>query len=249
LAGFAVTANVLTPIGTIMGERLAYLPSAGICLLVAMVWMGILGYCRQDRQRILAFGLLATVVVALGVRTVIRNLDWKNNRTLFSSAMRAAPGSAKVLANMGDLHRAEGQFEVAQAEYQKALEIYPTYPDVLESAGLLEFKLGHLQDAGRMMEKAFFTSDRNNINYDFMAVNLAALYVQTDHIDGALELLNREIREAPEYDRAWSNRAAIHYKLHDTNGARSDAEAALRLDPGNTQAQNVIRMVSTPSTQ
>ena len=32
--GFAITANILMPTGTIMGERLAYLPSAGFCLLV-----------------------------------------------------------------------------------------------------------------------------------------------------------------------------------------------------------------------
>jgi tetratricopeptide (TPR) repeat protein len=249
LISFAVTANVLTPIGTIMGERLAYLPSAGICLLVAMGWVWALGYCRQDRQRMLAFGLLATAVLALGVRTVVRNFDWKNNRTLFASALNAAPESAKVLANIGDLHRAEGQLDLAQAEYQKALKIYPNYPNVLESAGLLEFKLGHLQTAGQMMEKALFTSDRNNINYDFMAVNLAALYVQTNHIDGALDLLNREIAQAPEYDRAWSNRAVIHYKLHNTNGARTDAEAALRLDPGNAQAQNVIHLLNTSSAQ
>ena len=249
LTGFAVSANVLTPIGTIMGERLAYFPSAGFCLLVAAGWVWLLGYCHRDGQRILAFGLLATVVVALGVRTAIRNLDWKNNRTLFSSAVIASPGSAKSLADMGDLHRADGQLELAQAEYQKALEIYPNYPDVLESAGLLQSKLGHFQAAGQMMEKAFYTSARNNINYDFMAVNLAALYIQTDHMDGALDLLNREIAEAPEYDRAWSNRAVIHYKLNDANAARTDAEAALRLDPGNTQAQNVIRLLNTSSSR
>src|SRR5580693_645720 len=39
LAGFAVTANLLVPTGTIMAERLAYLPSAGFCLLVALLWI------------------------------------------------------------------------------------------------------------------------------------------------------------------------------------------------------------------
>src|SRR6516225_919610 len=38
-AGFAVTANALVPTGTIMGERLAYFPSAGFCLLLALMWV------------------------------------------------------------------------------------------------------------------------------------------------------------------------------------------------------------------
>ncbi len=37
-AGFATTANILVPTGTIMAERLAYLPSAGFCLLLALGW-------------------------------------------------------------------------------------------------------------------------------------------------------------------------------------------------------------------
>jgi protein O-mannosyl-transferase len=37
LAGFSTTANIVMPIGTIMGERLAYFPSAGLCLLVALL--------------------------------------------------------------------------------------------------------------------------------------------------------------------------------------------------------------------
>ena len=38
MAGFATTSNILVPTGTILGEGLAYLPSAGFCLLVALGW-------------------------------------------------------------------------------------------------------------------------------------------------------------------------------------------------------------------
>jgi Tfp pilus assembly protein PilF len=76
-----------------------------------------------------------------------------------------------------------------------------------------------------------------------MVVNLAALLMQTGHVDGALELLNREIAESPKYARAWSNRAVIRYKRGETASASADTEEALRLDPGNTQAQNLMRLL------
>jgi protein O-mannosyl-transferase len=254
LAGFATTANILIPIGTIMGERLAYLPSAGFCLLVALGWGWLHGHAqRSDRQRTLAFGILVAILAALAVRTSLRNLDWKNNRALYSSAVVAVPRSAKMHANLGDLYVADMQFELARTELQTALDIYPEFTEALESYGVMEYRLGHYQSAGWMMEKALYTSPRNNIHYDFMAVNLAALYVQTGHLDGALELLNREIAESPKYARAWSNRAVVRYQRGEMMAARADAETALRLEPGNTQAQNVMRLLnassSTPSPQ
>ncbi|MBZ5700936.1 MAG: tetratricopeptide repeat protein [Acidobacteriia bacterium] len=240
LAGFAITANILVPTGTIMGERLAYLPSAGYCLLVALGWNWL-----KDRHRTLAWGMLAVLVVALAMRTVVRNRDWENNLTLYSAAVQAVPGSAKMHASLGSAYMAHRQFDLAHTELQAALRIYPDYPDALEAYGLLEAKKGNYEVAGWMMEKALYTSGRDNPNYDFMAVNLAALLMQTDHMDGALELLNREIAESPGYARAWSNRAVIRYKRGELASARADAEAALRLEPENTQAQNLMRLLDT----
>jgi protein O-mannosyl-transferase len=242
VCGFATTSNILMPVGTIMGERLAYFPSIGFCLLVALTWNWLMA-----RRRALAFAVLAIVAAALGIRTVIRNRDWKDNLRLYTAAVRTVPNSAKMHSNLGYAYLEEGKLDLARKELDAALQIYPENPDTLEGYGLLESRAGNYQAAGRMLEAAFYTSTRENPNYDYMAVNLAALYIQTDHLDGAMQLLNREIAEAPEYGRAWANRAVIHYKRGETAAARSDAETALRLEPGNSQAQNLTRLLKATS--
>ena len=242
LVGFAVTANILMPTGTIMGERLAYLPSAGFCLLAALGWNWLRG-----RQRIVALTALTAVVAAFGMRTMVRNRDWQDNLNLYSAAVRVSPGSAKMHNNLGGEYMAAVQWDLAASEYETALRINPDYPDVLSAYGLLEVWRGHSDVAGHMMERALNMSRRDNPNYDFMAVNYAALLMQTDHIDGALNVLNNEITESPSYSRAWSNRAVIHYKQGQTAPARTDAEKALQLDPANTQAQNLLRALSSPA--
>jgi protein O-mannosyl-transferase len=266
LAGFATTANILVPTGTIMGERLAYLPSAGFCLLVALGWSwlrarvplgarwnrvrALLGARpNKDLQRTLAWGVLMALVAALATRTVVRNRDWKNDLVLYSAAVRAAPDSAKMHSNLGSQYMGRGQLDLARTEFQASLRIYPDYPDALASYGLLESWKGNDEAAGQMIGRALNMSRRDNPNYDFMVVNLAALLMQTGHMDGALELLNREIAESPKYARAWSNRAVIHYKRGETASAAADVEVALRLDPSNTQAQNLMRLLgsSAPS--
>jgi Tfp pilus assembly protein PilF len=241
LGGFAVTANILMPTGTIMGERLAYLPSAGFCLLAALGWNWLRG-----RQRTVAVAAAAAIIAAFGMRTMVRNLDWRDNMSLYSAGVRVSPGSAKMHGNLGSEYQAAVQWDLAASEYETALRINPDYPDVLAAYGLLEAWRGHDQAGGHMLERAYYMSHRDNPNYDFMAVNYAALLMQGNHLDGALDVLNREITESPSYARAWSNRAVIHYKQGQTAPARNDAEKALQLDPANTQAQNLLRALSSP---
>ena len=117
LVGFAATANILMPTGTIMGERLAYLPSAGFCLLAALGW----NWLRE--QRTLALAALTAVVAAFGMRTMVRNRDWQDNLNLYSAGVRVSPGSAKMHGNLGGEYLASAQWDLAATEYQTALRI------------------------------------------------------------------------------------------------------------------------------
>jgi len=242
LAAFAATTNILKSSGTIMGERLAYLPSAGFCLLLALSWNWL-----RDRQRTVAVAILGVVLAAMGARTLVRNRDWKDNLTLYSAAVRTVPGSAKMHMDLGGAYMGRKQYELARTELQTALRILPDYPDALENYGLLESHLGNYQAAGPWLERALHMTMRDNPDYDFNAVNFAAVLMQTGHEDAAMELLNREIAASPKYARAWSNRAVLRYKRGEMASARADAETALLLDPGNAQARNVARLLNASS--
>ena len=176
-------------------------------------------------------------------RTVARNRDWHDSFALFSAAVQAQPQSAKAHTNLGAQYMLRKQNDLARIEFATALSIYPDYPDALTSYGLLAYWAKDFPTAERSMDRALGMSRRDNPNYDFMAVNYAALMVQTGRPGAALAILNREILEAPTYSRAWSNRAAIYFAGGQREAARSDAENALRLDPENPQARNVLRLL------
>jgi tetratricopeptide (TPR) repeat protein len=242
-AGFAVTANILVPTGTIMGERLAYLPSAGFCLVLALGW----GWIWR-KKKYLAWGLLAVTVLAFSVRTVVRNRDWRDTFSLYSAAVRAVPNDAKMHANLAGEYFSRGQLEPAAKEYQIALRINPESPDTMAFYAALELQRGNYLPAGAMMEKALSMSGRNDLNYDFMVVTFASILMKTNHSDGALEYLNREIAEAPTYAPAWSTRAELRYERRQFAEARADAGAALHLNPADAQAQEILnRLGSTPT--
>ena len=236
--GFAVTANLLFPIGTIMGERLAYLPSIGFCLAVALLWIWLL-----RRQQGVAKAVLIVAIVALSARTFLRNRDWRDNFTLCSSALRVVPESAKMHACIAGAYVQRGQPELARTEYQTSLGIYQ-FPEALEAFGLLESSLGHDLEARSLLESALNLAQKGSLKYDFAAVNLAAQYIKIGENDMAMSLLDQSIVSSPDYSRAWANRAALHYKRGELAAARSDAGTALRLDPANTQARSVLTLLN-----
>jgi len=238
-AGFAATSNILTRIGTIFAERLVYLPSTGFCLIAAVLWSKWFARSRQ-----LALVLLCLIAVLLGVRTVIRNRDWRDNGTLYTAAADAVPNSAKMRAFRGIVYISLNRLELARADLQAALRINPEYPDAIEAMGLLEERAGNTTAALPYLQKAIEISDRHDLDYDYRAVNLAILDIQMDRLDDAMKLLNSEIVQAPNYSRAWSNRAALRLRLGQSLAARQDAQMALRLDPTNVQATHVLQSSS-----
>lgn len=234
-AGFAATSNILTRTGTIFGERLAYLPSAGFCLLAAMIFAWLV-----SRYRVAGLVLLALAIAAFSVRTVVRNRDWRDNGALYIAAADAAPNSAKMRTFRGIVYMGRGQLERSRADLQAALRIDPEYPDAIEAMGLLELRGGNHQAALDYLQQALQISAPADFDYDYRAANLTALQIQMGKLDDAMKLLNRRIAESPDYSRLWSNRAALRLKLGQAAEAREDARRALRLDPNNPQARKLL---------
>ena len=135
-------ANLLFPTGTIFAERLAYLPSAGFCL-IAGSW--ILGGTKTGdapgRARLL---LLTALVVLLAARTVIRNAVWESEETLFTNMVRVSPESAKAHYDFAYMSASAGRKRAALESYTRATQIYPRYWDAWAGRGRMERDLGNL---------------------------------------------------------------------------------------------------------
>ena len=124
---WALTSNVFVVIGTILGERLLYLPSAGACLASATALVAI---GRRLRAPWVAGALVLALVFLGATRTFARNHDWKDNLTIFERAATASPRSCKALGAYASELLAAGRPEEALPFAQRSLAIAPRYPDV-----------------------------------------------------------------------------------------------------------------------
>jgi tetratricopeptide (TPR) repeat protein len=125
--------NLLFPIGTVMGERLLYLPSFGFCFLLGVAYRAL-----SQRQALVVPAAALLLLGACSVRTYVRNPDWKDDLALFTSAVRASPRSAKAHFNLGNALRDQKRdMDGALRAYGEALRIYPAYSEAHYNAGVI----------------------------------------------------------------------------------------------------------------
>ncbi len=146
------TANLLFPTGTIFAERLAYLPSAGLCLMAASWIVGRApDFEALSRRRA---GALAAVVLLFAARTLVRNPVWASDAALFTNMVRVSPASAKAHYDFAYMSADSRHPEAALDHYTRATRIYPGYWDAWAGKGRVERTLGRLEDSERSYAEA-----------------------------------------------------------------------------------------------
>ena len=158
---FSATANVLFPIGTMMGERLAYTPSIGMALLLAIP------LARRPQWK----AVVLAIVLIYGGRTVARNLDWRNPEVFYAKLIDTSPSSAKSHYFYGILLSSRGDDGGAVAAYDRAIAIFPAYSEAYHNRGNALARLGRRQEAA----ESYAACLRFDPGHAGAAANLAAL--------------------------------------------------------------------------
>jgi len=203
----AFTSNVFVPIGTLFGERLLYLPSAGVAVAVAALIDPLLAGRRGGAAtgRLAPAGMLVVLVMAgaLGLRTVERNQDFESMDKLFTAAEEVVPDSARVHYQLGVLHAGQKLFTKAEEHFIRALRINNGF---IQAA----IGLGDVYAGDRNWDKAINT-------YDEILKQLSATQQPgAEEYDAISNLVLR-------------NRARAKAGKGDAAGSRADYEQAMRV--------------------
>jgi tetratricopeptide (TPR) repeat protein len=128
---FLPGSNFLFPIGTIMAERLLYLPALGLagCLVLAIYSI------ENTRMAVIAPAVLCLIVAAFGVRTWMRNLDWQSDLAMATASLRVSPNSFKLHRLLAESLFASdpthANIDAVIAEQTRSLALLETAPAVL----------------------------------------------------------------------------------------------------------------------
>ena len=105
-------------LNSMVQERFLYIPALG-----AFALAGIGAEWLFRRYGFSVIVVMSLVLVGYAARTVVRNRDWKDDFSLFSSAVRAYPESAKMHQAVGQVLAERGLMDRAILAFRRALSI------------------------------------------------------------------------------------------------------------------------------
>jgi tetratricopeptide (TPR) repeat protein len=148
--------NVLFPSGVLLAERTLFAASMGACVLVALVIARAGGYVQRKGSVLRTSALVAAgSLLVFGVsRSIVRQSDWRDNESLFKSAVAAEPMVYRSHYMLGAWYLETDRWPRARAELIKAMNLFDRDPAVAYNLGIGYLGSGDYQNAFQMFEKA-----------------------------------------------------------------------------------------------
>jgi len=230
----APVSNLILIIGSIMAERFVYLPSVGLagCLVIAIDYLARrLSAAKAIQTERIA---VAVLCLAFAARTYARNLDWRDERSLWLSAVAVSSESARAHNNLGNaLLPTSADLPDAQAQFEIALRIRPDYAEAHYNLGKALALTGHLPEAIAEYQAALrYPPDYSKAQHE------ATVHISLGNVLARISgRLPEAIAEYQAAIRIQPDRADAHYNLGNALATASleqaiaEWTAAVRIDP------------------
>lgn len=204
----------LARFNNILAEHFLYIPSVGLFLCLVLL---IRRLPRPGLRTTTA--LLTALFGGYALLAARRSLIWQQPEKLYLSTLAVNPHSYRASNNLGTLYFAQGRFDDALAQFQRAVADKPDYAVALNNLGAAYEAKGWRDAAAASYRKAVDLDP----SYALARRNLANTMLQNYNFTGAEEQLREALKDYPEYDSAWKLLGvALYYE-----GRPAEARAAL----------------------
>jgi len=130
---FAPVSGLVFKLGTLLAERLLYMPSISICMFIPALVSYILHKCMKRTwmlSLVLFWSCIAAIVSLYMNRTISYSQVWKTEENLFLESLDVCPNSAKLNLQVARIHLRDQQYLKAKQHLNKAKLIDPDYCDL-----------------------------------------------------------------------------------------------------------------------
>ncbi|MDO8497629.1 MAG: tetratricopeptide repeat protein [bacterium] len=235
---FISLAPTLSPltVAWVVAERYVYLGTIGLvfCTAYFFYWLS-----KKKEFKTIAYIVFSFIIIALAIRTIVRNVDWLNEDNLWIATAKTSPSSPNTHNNMGDVYTRHGDFVKAAEEFKMAIKIKPNYADAYHNLGNAYRQMGKDKEALASYEKAAEMNPRLWQTHQ----NLAALYFSMGNIDAALKQIQTAININDANVDLKINEAIVYMKIGRLKEAEQILSIALAQDPNNETAKKIMAEV------
>ncbi|MBI4832324.1 MAG: tetratricopeptide repeat protein [Candidatus Lindowbacteria bacterium] len=235
----ALLPTTLVPIWDVISEHWLYLPSVGYFLAVGALIDKLLTYRDTTvRERRLVTGILLALVFLYGSATIARNTVWRTGYSLWSDAVRKAPGKARPRMNLAKFLGESGDLEGAAEELKMALSIDPYSYEAHTNLGTIYLRKREYDRAVEQFKLALavFPDPFNATPMEVMNVarafyNMGLAYQQKGILNSAIDAYEKAIRVAPGMGEAYSNMGSVYMAMGRYPEAETSFRKALSVNP------------------
>lgn len=157
------SSNFLVAAGIVLAERTLFLASVGAMLILGdvvavvaeLVQRDVADAARRRRYVGLAWVAFGALLVTGAVRSGLRTRVWKDNETLFHQAVLDAPDAYATHFMLGAWAFSQKRKREGEAEYRKALKLFPYDPFLAYNLAAEYTKVGMCGAAVPMYQWAF----------------------------------------------------------------------------------------------
>jgi tetratricopeptide (TPR) repeat protein len=226
--------NLLFPIGTIMAERLLYLPLAGwlACVALAIDFAAL-----RTRQARLAPVIVGLIAVGFAIRTWVRNNDWKDDLTMATASVQTSPNSFKVhrLLAASLFQSNPGNIDRAIAEANKSLAILEPLPDELDVPNPWDEAAAYYLAKGESLRSASANAYQQAVRVARRSISIEqASRLARDRKHGT------NSPEPPIAAESYRTLASAYLRMGDAGQALSAATHAQKIEPTNVEVYGEI---------
>jgi len=215
----------IIPHHELMAEHYLYIPSFGLFLAVGYLIGTALA--RQAVSPRLLYPAIVLILLALALRTMVRNRDWKDDLTLWTKTVETAPRAARARANLGKAYLRRDMDDLGRQELEVAVQIKPDVATYHDDLGLAYLRLGRLKEAERELTEALRLEPR----LVSANINLAFTYLRQGRKPEAVEPLRAALRIRPSEQTAMAQLALLYLDLGRLDEAEHQLLQLARLRP------------------
>jgi len=190
-------------IDAILAERFLLAPSLGFILLVVLAARQLLRRGVPDlRQRRLVCVLILGAFAALGGwRSAVRAAEWRDSVLLWKVTARAIPENSSVHSDLGGAYIQRGEYTLAQAALERALELDPQNVLAISNLGTVQLQLGDNEGAAATYRRILEKHPGDFISWN----NLGIAEARRSRHTMALQLYERAIQINPNFVPVYNN--------------------------------------------
>jgi len=207
-----------------MGDRFIHTASLGFSIASVFLLVKVFKINMEYKIRNNLFlGLIGVIVTIYSIRTVVRNKDWKNNRTIYESGVITSPNSSGTHLSLAQQYSVDLLKETDQTrqrelylksiyEFQEGIRLFPENAEAYYNMGILYYKVGEKQKAFDAFSLAvkYIPDHARALNY------LGIIYSEQKNYDKGMELFQSAIRSDPNLLYAYNNMIYIYHERKDS---------------------------------